>query len=100
MLILGPLGFSENPDDNTLAQSIIEDRIKIISERGANIPRNKNFIGFLQEHLNEFRAHGKIIEKFGRDPRRNEALRRESTREELDFVEDHEFNEENFNTTE
>ena len=54
----------------------------------------------MQEHLDEFRDHGKIIEQFGRDPRRNDIMKRESTMKELEFLDEHEFNDEDFNTTE
>lgn len=45
-------------------------------------------VGIAQSFLDHARDHAEIIERFGRYPHRNEALGRESTKEESEFLED------------
>ena len=54
--------------------------------QGRGVPRYEKHIKVLQGPLDDFKAHYEIIEQFGRDPRRNTVLERESTPEEEAYL--------------
>ena len=82
LLVACPLGFSEDPENNQLAISLIQAKIEHYQIQGKGIPRYQKHIKLLQESLDEFLAQHEIVAEFGRDPRRNTLLGRENTTEE------------------
>ena len=86
LLILTPLGFSENQDDNHIAINLISMKIEHYRMQGKGVPRYERHIKVMQVYLDEFILHNEIIEQFGRDPTRNVILERESTEEEQAYM--------------
>ena len=82
LLVVSPLGLSEDAEDNQLAISLITAKIEHYQMQGKGVPRYLKHISLLEESLNEFLAHHEIVAEFGRDPRRNADLGRENNEEE------------------
>ena len=82
LLVVTPLGFSEDSEDNQMAMSLIQAKIEHYQMQGKGVPRYEKHIKLLQDSLDEFAAHHEIVAEFGRDPRRNAILCRENTAEE------------------
>jgi uncharacterized protein (DUF924 family) len=80
MFVLMPYQHSEDLKDQKLGKSILEKLIK--SEK---IFKEKNILKKALFHQNN---HLKVIEKFGRFPKRNYILGRESTEEEIDYIDE------------
>lgn len=80
MFALMPYQHSEDIDDQKLGKSILEKLIK--SEKKL---REKNILKRALFHQNN---HLEVIKKFGRFPKRNEFLGRESTEEEIDYIDE------------
>ena len=76
-----PLMHSESAKDHQLLEQILEDWIKAAEERG-----DKEATGDLNRTLGSEKKHGDIVLRFGRYPHRNKVLKRESTKEELDWL--------------
>jgi len=72
-----PLEHSENIEDQQLCLDLLK---RIL---GSNIEKHRDKI---EDAIYYADKHKQIIEKFGRFPHRNKILKRESTREELDFL--------------
>jgi len=58
-------------------------RVGRLCEKTSNIEKHRDKI---EDAIYYAHKHKQIIEKFGRFPHRNKILKRESTREELDFL--------------
>jgi uncharacterized protein (DUF924 family) len=69
-----PLEHSEN----------LDDQVESVRLTGALVAES----GFPAEALKEAEQHLETIRRFGRFPARNDALRRQSTQAEIDFLED------------
>jgi len=80
MFTLMPYQHSEDLEDQKLGKSILEKLIK--SEKKF---KEKNVLKRALFHQNN---HLKVIEKFGRFPKRNDILGRESTEEEIDYIDE------------
>ena len=76
-----PLEHSENVEDG-------KKMIEMVSEMIENAPNeevkkcNAQIMQFAKDHI-------EVVEKYGRYPARNEALGRESTAEEIEFLKSH-----------
>jgi len=73
-----PLQHSENIEDQKLSVKLVEQLKQEVPEQN-----KKKIEGFLRYA----KQHHDIINKFGRFPHRNEVLGRESTKEELEYLE-------------
>ena len=81
MFILLPLEHSENVEDGKKMIEMVTE----MTENGPNDEVKKSggmLIKFAKDHF-------EVIEKFGRYPARNEALGRQSTDEEIEFLKTH-----------
>ena len=81
MFILMPYQHSENIDDQKLGVNILENLVK----NETNLCE-KNILKKALFHQNK---HYEVIKKFGRFPKRNINLERESTEEEIDYIDEH-----------
>ena len=54
--------------------------------QGKGVPRYEHHIAMMKESVDEFIANHDIVSQFGRDPRRNAILERESTPEEQAYL--------------
>ena len=82
LLVVTPLGFSEEPADNLMAINLIAAKIEHYRMQGKGVPRYEQHIKMMQASLDEFIAHNEVVRQFSRDPRRNLILGRESKEEE------------------
>lgn len=80
MFALMPYQHSEDISDQRLGVHILKDLIK--NEKNL---KEKNI---LKKALFHQENHLKVIEKFNRFPKRNEFLKRESTEEEIDYIDE------------
>lgn len=76
-----PLMHSESVRDHQLIDQISEDSMKAAEMRG-----DKEAAGYMSGNLGWEKKHRDIVDKFGRYPYRNKVLGRESTKEELDWL--------------
>ena len=81
MFILMPYQHSENINDQQLGVNILENLVK-----NETNPCEKNI---LKKTLFHQKKHYEVIKKFGRFPKRNIILDRESTEEEIDYIDEH-----------
>ena len=82
MFVLMPYQHSENLEDQKFGKKMLENLIK--NEKNIN---EKNI---LNKALYHQKRHLEVIKKFGRFPKRNEFLGRESTEEEVDYMDENE----------
>ena len=80
MFVLLPYQHSEDLDDQILGESILMDLIK-----SENNIKEQNI---LKKALFRQKNNRQVIEKFGRFPNRNDILRRESTEDEIDYMDE------------
>ena len=80
MFALMPYQHSEDINDQKLGKSILEKLIQSESDL-----KEKNILKKALFHQNN---HLKVIENFGRFPKRNDVLGRESTEEEIDYIDE------------
>jgi uncharacterized protein (DUF924 family) len=76
-----PLMHSEDVENHKLFDDLMDDVAKEIKEKN-----DTDALQYLQRNLRFEMLHRDIIDKFGRYPHRNEALARESTKEEIEFL--------------
>jgi len=80
MFFLMPLLHSQNIDDVRLCVKKMEQIKKLV--------KNESVSSFIDNYLGFANDHIEILEKFQRYPHRNVVLGRESTAEELEFLEE------------
>jgi len=78
MFFYHPLHHSENLEDQKLNVKLVEQLKQEVPEQ--NKKKVESFLKYAKQHCD-------IIKKFGRFPHRNEVLGRESTKEELEYLE-------------
>ena len=86
MLVVSPLGFSEEAESCELAINLLSAKIEHYRMQGKGVPRYEQHIKLMQECVDEFVAHFEIISEYGRDPRRNAVLGRENTPDEQAYL--------------
>ena len=86
LLVVSPLGFSENDEENQMAMGLVATKIEHYRMQGKGVPRYEQHIHLMQEQLDAFTSHNEIVQRFGRDPRRNNVLERENTPKEQSFL--------------
>ena len=86
LLILCPLGFSEDPELNQIAIGVIKEKIEHYKTQGTGVPRYEKHIRLMQDSLDEFLAHHEVVNQFNRDPQRNLILKRDNTPEEEAYL--------------
>lgn len=61
LLIVSPLGFSEEPDDNLIAINLVSAKIEHYRMQGKGVPRYEQHIKMMSSYLDEFIAHNDIV---------------------------------------